>query len=360
MSRAPRLLARAFAGTLLAAGCAEVPSPPAASVSAPVAEAAAGLRGDGLLRLVPASAEVLLAVDLVQLKASPWTRDVLDAARAEKGRAARARERGFDEIGDVDEMLLASLPVTGVEAGTAVEEDGSTLLLVRGRIDRTRALDAAKARWPQAVTTSFRGRPIVSQGLAAVAFVDAETFASGPLPVVRAAIDCASGMGPHLGRAEWLENVRQASRQVHGRRPARAAVELAAVVTPELRQRMKHELGDGEELRFVGARMDLAGSLDVAIVGATGTRQQANDLAARLTESIRHLRTRESIAALGLDAVLAHLSCGASGALLVGRLTVSENQREMVGERMKILARLIGSAGGDDAAEGEVAPPAPR
>jgi hypothetical protein len=307
-------------------------------------------RDQGLLRVVPAAAEVLLVVDLVQLRASPWTKDVL--ATAKEGRAERAAERGFDELAEVDEMLLASLPA----AGAAPAEEGASLLVMRGRIDAGRALAAARARWPKAAETVFRGRTIVSHGNDAVAFAADGIFVSGPLPLVRSAIDCAAGKAPSVARSEWLEQLRGASRELHGRRSGAPAVELAVIVTPEIQQRIQSELGDGQDLRLFAARLDLRRSLDVAMVGTTGTRQQAEDMAARLTEAVRLVRSRKSMAALGLDVVLEHLQCSARGARVEGHLTVSEDQREVVGEKMKVVAQLIAQGAGTKAAVAEPEP----
>ncbi len=298
-----------------------------------------------LLRVVPAAAEILVVVDVAQLRASPWTSDVLGSAAA-KDQDARVALRGFDELRDVDQLIMAGLPSSA--------EMGESLLVMRGRINVERALAAARKRWPSAKTSSFRGQPIVSNGEEAVGFAGGDTFVSGPLTLVRAAIDCAAGKAADVRSTDWVGEARETLAGItRGRRgaPGRAApaVELAVLVTPEIRERMSREWGEGADLRLIAARLDLRASMDVALAGRTATRQQAADMAARLTDQVRQLRSRRSLEALGLNLILERLRFSARGAHLEGALSVSQDQREAVGEKMKIFAQLMTHAGSSEA-----------
>ncbi len=321
---------------LLGPGCAT----PLPATPAPTVAQVAAVAGDELLAVVPTAAEVLLLIDLAQLRASPWTRDVLRSPAVAGQAAARVAARGFDELVDVDQMVMVAAPGSGTADGNMT----TGLLVMQGRLDVGHAIEAATRRWPGAQTSTFRGRPLVSSGEQAVAFATDRIFVSGPLSAVRAAIDCAAGKGADMRRADWLADLRREMIDGHGRRSGRPALELAVAISPEIRQRMTQELGDAADLRTFGARLDLQSSLDVAFVGATGTRGGAVDLAARLEEQVHQLRTRRSLAALGLDLIMEQLHVSTHGARLEGSLSVSESQRDVVSEKVKAFADEVMAA----------------
>src|SRR5580765_4928578 len=75
------------------------------------------------LAVVPGDAELLVSLDVAALRASPWTRPVISA-----GAEGPRRPRGYDEVADVDRLILVRLPA---------DSNGTSLSIAQGRFDRT-------------------------------------------------------------------------------------------------------------------------------------------------------------------------------------------------------------------------------
>jgi hypothetical protein len=297
-------------------GCATPDLPPAA---APGREAPED--GD-LLAVVPGDAEMLLSLDVEALRRSPWTRSVIAA-----GAARDKRPRGFDEIADVDRLLLVRLPA---------DTGGISLSIAQGRFDRER-VRAAFAQGRPVAQADFRGCTLWSSGSEAAAFLTDRTLLSGALPSVRAAIDAAYGRARDMRSQPWLGELRRR----YGRDLPPAALELAIQVSDPVRARLREEMVEAEGLERVGARLELGKGLDLAVVGATATKPQAAALIARVGEALRDLRSRPSLVALGFGRVLSEVQLAVQGPRVAAELRFEERDREEIARRLSVAARLL-------------------
>jgi hypothetical protein len=275
-----------------------------------------------LLAVVPGEAEVLLSLDVEALRASPWTRSVIAA-----GAPRDKRPRGFDEIADVDRLVLARLPA---------DPGGISLSIAQGRFDRAR-VRAAFAQGRPVAEADFRGCAIWSAGNEAAAFLTDRTLLSGALASVRAAIDAAYGRARDMRGQAWLSELRRR----YGRELPPAAMELAIRVSDPVRARLREEMVEAEGLERVGARLELGKGLDLAIVGATTTKPQAAALIARVGEALRDLGSRPSLVALGFGRVLSDVQLAVQGPRVAAELRFAERDREEIARRLSVAARLL-------------------
>jgi len=278
-----------------------------------------------LLAVVPAEAEVLVSLDIEALRASRWTRSVIAA-----GVEGAKRARGFDEIADVDRLLLVRLPA---------DTQGISLSIAQGRFDRER-LRAAFAQGRNPTSDSFRGCTIWTAGGESAALLTDRTLLSGALVSVRAAIDASYGRARDMRSQTWLGELRRR----FGRDLPPAAVELAVKVSDEMRARLAQEMVEAEGLERVGARLELGKRLELAVVGATATKQQASALIARAGEALRDLQTRPSLVALGFGRVLAGVQLAVQGPRVAAELRLEERDRDEIARRLSSVARLLAQA----------------
>jgi hypothetical protein len=307
---------RALVCLALVAGCASASSLPSAAPEARTAPEDADL-----LAVVPAEAEVVLIVDLAQLRRSPWTRQLVT-----EGAAARGGGQGFDEATDVDRLILVRLP-----------DEGASLTVVQGRFQRARVEAAFREGKSDVTSSNFRGSAVWQSQLEAMAFLTPRTLLSGPLPAVRGAIDAAWGRARDVRGERWL-------RQIRGQSEKPAALEIAIKVSDQMRSLMHEDLAEAEALERVGGRLDLGSDLALSLIGATTTGTQAAGLAARLQETAGVLGQRPSMAALGLAPVLTGARIAARGTEVGAELNITESERDDIAARWAAAARLIAGA----------------
>ena len=119
-------------------------------------------------------------------------------------------------------------------------------------------------------------------------------------------------------------------------------------------------MGEGGTLEQVGARLDLGRDLDVALLGLVSTHQQALDLAARVSAALREQRNRPLVFILGLQPILDGVRFAARENRVEARLSIPEDQRAEIADRMALVAgelarRRAGMAGkGEKASQGTV------
>jgi hypothetical protein len=275
-----------------------------------------------LLAVVPGEAEVLVSVDVEALRRSPWTRSVLAA-----GAPADKRPRGFDAIADVDRLVLVRLPADG---------GGIGLFVAQGRFDRTR-VRAAFGEGRPVSQADFRGCTVWSSGNEAAAFLTDRTLLSGALSSVRSAIDAAYGRARDMRGQSWLGELRAR----YGRDLPPAAAELAMRVSDPVRARLREEMVEAEGLERVGARLELSKGLDLAVVGTTGSKQQAAALISRVGSELRDLQGRPSLVALGFGRVLSEVQLAVQGPRVAAELRFHERDREEIARRLSTAARLL-------------------
>ena len=330
-------------GILLVASCATPALPGPSAVPAATRTAA---DDDDLWALAPAEAELMVWADMAQLRESAWTKAALLKTAPEE-RAARAAERGFDEVDDVDRLLYVTVPTL---------REGASLLVAQGRMDRERLGAAFRRLHHHTAASDYRGAAVLAEGEEALAFLTKRTVVSGPLVAVRAAIDCGFGLARSAADESWLSALQAVLRDSRGpsRRPP--AVAAAVRVSPTMREQLAAEMGEGGTLEQVGARLDLGRDLDVTMVGLVSTRQQALDLAARVAEALREQRNRPLVFILGLQPILDSVRFATRENRVEGRLSIPEDQRAEIAERMALVAEQLARHHASAAGKAEGAP----
>jgi hypothetical protein len=289
------------------------------------------------MRFVPGPVLSLLAIDLGELRESPWAKNVLASAAPAAGR----QSRGFDEIEDVDRWLLARVRAPG--SGSAVLELG------RGRFDRARVEKSFRNRHPSAEEHRFGDGTLgLADSETALAFPDVDMLALGPVWAIAAAIRAGGrGGGGAAGPAPepWLaEAIAAVARESSGRAdpgPGRTAVEMWLRLDQATRAELTAVLGGAEGIDWLGGRLTLAAEARALVVAATRARTEATGLAAELGHQLTALQSRRSVQALGLVPVLERALVSARGARVVVDLTVSESERDTVSERLAALAAVL-------------------
>jgi hypothetical protein len=301
---------------------------------------------DDLWALAPAEAELLVWADMAQLRESAWTKTALYKTAPEE-RAVRSRSRGFDEVDDVDRLLYATVPLL---------REGASILIAQGRMDRERLSEAFRRQHLQVAASDYRGARVLAEGEEAIAFLSKRTVVSGPLVAVRATIDCGLGLARSAASESWLSALQTVLREARGPSRRLPAVAAALRVSPTMRAQLEAEMGEGGTLEQVGARLDLGRDLDVAMVGLVSTHQQAMDLAARLSAALREQRKRPLVLVLGLQSILDGVRLGAQGNRMEGRLSIPEEQRAEIVDRMALVAEQIARRRASTAGTGGDAP----
>jgi len=306
---------------LSASGCAEL------STAAPPAEPLARqvLADDDPWAMVPAEADLILWADLDKLRASPWTRDSF--ARVAPQDVA-GQGPAFEQTDKLDQILLAKLPAL---------RDGASVLVGQGGFDRE-AMRRAFAQEP-VETSTYRGTEIHMRGEEALAFFGRRTVFSGLAVAVRAALDCNAGVARAVDSESWLRQLRGELDRDKG-----AALPVATLyvrLQPATREALLREMGEGGDLEEFGGRVDLDGDLHAHAIGVTRTPQQAQDLAARLSERVREARTRPIVAALALGSVLDSVRFSVAGTRVHATLRVSEHERALIALKMALVAETL-------------------
>jgi hypothetical protein len=286
------------------------------------------------MSLVPGPVQSLLAVDVAQLRGSPWAQEVLGSAAPAAGRQGR----GFDEIGDVDRWLFATVSAPGSGAGT--------LELGRGRFDPRRVQASFRERHPSAQERTFGRGAGLADAQAAVTFPRAGTVALGPIWAVQAAVRAVEPGASAAGGERWLaEAAALVDQEVGDAREVGPppAVELWLRLDDRTRGELTALIGDAQAVDWIAARLMLAAEARVVAVALTRGEREAAALAFQLEQQLAGLSRRRSVRALGLGSVVERARVRARGPRVVLELAVSEDERETVSQRLAALAQALRS-----------------
>lgn len=319
------LLVWAVPFLLLIAACGEtsVVAPGALAMSRPAPD------DDDLFAMVPAEADLVLWADMAKLRSSPWTRESFaKVASADPGTS----EPSFGEIRDLDRLVFAKVPFL---------RDGASVLVAQGKLDRERISKSFAGSVGTVEHSAYRGADMLVRGDEALGFLSQRTVISGLTVAVRTAIDCNIGVSRAIDSESWFQHLRAQLARAKGSVPPVAA--LYVRLQPATREVLRREMGEGEALEEFAGRIDLGSDLDVTAIGNVRTELQAHDLAARMAERIREVRTRPIVAAFGFASVLDSLSFSAKAAGVEATLHVSQRERGEISDRMAIVAETIAS-----------------
>jgi hypothetical protein len=308
---------------LLWAACAE--STAVAPGPAPVDRAL--LEDDDVWAMVPAEADLVLFADLAKLRQSPWTRESFDKVSPADGAAS---DPGMGPIRSMDRVMFAKLPSL---------RDGASVLIAQGTVDREAMRKGFRGNGATIEPSTYRGAELLVRGDEALAFVGKRVAMSGFSLAVRAAIDCHMGIAPGIESEAWLKRLRSELDRGHASAPP--VFSLYVRLQPATREALMKEMGEGEALEELGSRIDLDADLDATAIGVVRTELQARDLAARLAERLREVRTRPIVAAFGLGSVLDSLRFSVKDSRVQASLHVSEKERGEISTRMSIVAETL-------------------
>ncbi len=320
---------RAAAATLLVAvgallGCAEFQ---------PVASGAAGPRAapddSDLWNLAPAAADTVVEVDLVAMRASPWTR-VLTQSDLSGQREQGRRTYGYDAFTDADCLVAVA-----IETGDVPHD----LLVLRGRFDPARVGAAFSSANANASAGRWRETPVWDAGGRSVALVTPRTLVTGTSADVRAAIDAAWGIVPDA-KSSPLGELR---RSMGGDRDGPAAF-IAVNLTAALRARAAGFLALPAGLLRIGGRVDLGNDLNLDFTGVADTGAAATATAHGLESAARSYAQGTMIRLLGLAPILNSITVGAEGTRLHGHLAIPVEQRERLADKLLAVMKMVAAA----------------
>lgn len=318
---------------LVAIGCAEestavTPAPTPAQAARPM------LEDDDVWAMVPAEADLVLFADLAKLRQSPWTGETFAKVAARTADTDPAVE----QIRAMDRVLFAKVPAL---------RDGATVLIAQGAVDREGLRRGfAQGQGDDMQRSTYRGAELLVHGDEALAFVGKRTVVSGFTLAVRAAIDSTVGIAAGIETEPWLRHLRGQLEHGQGTPPVAS---LYVHLQPATRQALKQEMGEGDALEDFGTRIDLGADLDAIAIGVTRTDGQARDMAARLAERVRDVRTRPIVAAFGLGSVLDSLRFSAKDTHVQASLHVSNEERGEIAARMSMVAETLAAMRGQGA-----------
>jgi hypothetical protein len=308
------------------AGCAET----AGGVHAGGGPRAAADDSD-LWNLAPATADVLVDVDLGLLRASPWSSSLVSGDFGGE-REERRRTFGYDVFGDGERLLVVATEVAGVP---------HNLTIARGRFDAGRVGAAFLAATPGATATRWRDSPLWEGGGRAVALVTPRTLVDGAPDEVRAAVDAAWGIVPDArgGPLGELRRTLEADRNP-------PALFLALTVTDGMRARAAGFLELPRELRRGAARLNLGADVDAEAVALFDDAHAAAATASAWGVAARMFGRQRMLILLGLSPVFDGLTLGAEGARVHAHLHIPAEKREGLAEKLLAVLQLLANARG--------------
>ena len=213
------------------------------------------------------------------------------------------------------------------------------MLVAQGKLDRERIRKAFSQSGSAVENTVYRGADLLVRGDEALAFLSKRTVISGLTVAVRTAIDCNVGVSRAIDSESWFQHLRAQLARAKGSVPPVAT--LYVRLQPATREVLKREMGEGEALEEFAGRIDLGSDLDVIAIGNVRTELQAHDLAARMAERVREVRTRPIVAAFGFGSVLDSMRFAAKETGVEASLHISQRERAEISDRMAIVAETM-------------------
>jgi hypothetical protein len=316
--------ARVVAAVVAISGCGELP-PPAAATAASSARTAPD--DSDAWNLVPRGATSLADLDLVALRASPWTRSLVTGGFVED-REERQRLFGYDVFSDADRLVVFGVDAAGASTQATV---------VVGRFDAARVSRAFTAATPGAVEARWRDTALWEGGGRAVALLPSgRTLVQGTPETTRAAIDAAWGVVPDARGGPLGALARELG--ADARRPA---VTLAVIVTDEMRARAVGIVDVPADLRRVAGRLDLGADLEVDAEAIFDDAGRAAAAARTWSADLGELARNRMLRFMGMGPLVDGVTLAAEGARVHGRLRVPEDKREALAERVLLLLEAL-------------------
>jgi hypothetical protein len=281
-----------------------------------------------LWNLIPGDTDAVADVDLAALRASPWSRSLMQGG-LDGDRDERRRRFGYDVFTEAERMLVAGAEAAG---------GPNTLTIARGRFEGERVASAFLTATPGAAAAEWRGSPVWEAGGQgrAVALVTPRTLAQGDGPRVRAAIDAAWGVVKDAG-AGPLGEIRRALDA--DRNPP--AVTIAISVTDGMRARAEGVLATPDGLQRVGARLNLGDDLDLDALALFDSGAHAATAASIWSDAARSYARQQMVVLLGLGPVFEGLSVAREGSRVHVRLHIGADKREGLADKLLAVLQAL-------------------
>jgi len=316
----------------VAAGCGDLPPPPAVT---PVPSSRAARDDSDAWNGVPRGASSLADLDMNALRASPWSRALVTGGFVED-REERRRVFGYDVFNDADRIVVAGFEGAG---GT------TQIVVVVGRFDAARVGQAFASATPGAVAPRWRDCPIWEGGGRAVTVLPSgRTLVQGTPETARAAIDAAWGVVPDARGGPLGALARDVDAESH-----RPAVTLALLVTDEVRARASGIVDVPPDLRRGAARVDLGPDIELSAVAVFDDDARASTAARLWTGALRELAQNRMLRIMGLGPLVDGITLDPEGARVHGRLRIPEDKREALAERVLLLLQAVARQRGQGA-----------
>jgi hypothetical protein len=244
--------------------------------------------GEDLIALLPSGADVILDVDVEQLRTWDSGRRLF-LLLPEDARARIAR-LGADPLSDVDQVVMAV-----AQAGT--KESASTVVL-RGDIDLSRARQALGLQ-PEG---EYHGRALAESDDSgeAAAQLGPRLYAFGSKVDVRRVIDLALGGTESVRASRIDQSLRAALEHAPTAKVGRPALMAAVVGTDALKARLRAESMPSEFL-WLAVSLAVGDGFDVGAIAGFPGPAEANDLVRLAKRELEGLSARPLVRALGLQ-----------------------------------------------------------
>lgn len=243
---------------------------------------------EDLTWFLPAGADLVLDVDVAQLRAWPSARRLFkclpDAA------PGGSLQLGWDALGELDELALA---VSG--AGT---EGATTTWVARGVLDEERVQSALGAGRSQ---TLYRGVMVSEAAARAVARPATSLWAFGSPVDVRRVIDVVRGVSESLAVAGEDRELEHAYGRAPTAKVGHPAARAALRMTGPMRERLHAERLPGGTLSWIAASLAVGDGLDLGAVGGAPGPIEARALVASAKVDLSGLRDKMWMRALGFE-----------------------------------------------------------
>ncbi len=244
--------------------------------------------GEDLLALVPSGAELVVDLDLLQVRSWDETERLLQLLPP----AAKARldRLGPQWLGDLDALALASWRGT---SGAA------TVLVLRGDLDDTKLPGLLEA---EAVRSTLDGHTMYEASGEAVIRLAPRLVAVGSPVEVRRVLEVSRAESQGLRDARGDAALRDALQHAPSAKIGRPALLGAAIGGPLLNERLASAGFARSAPQWAAFAIALGDGVDAVVVLGLSTPAEATSLRTELDRSLRDLRTRPVVRLLHLEA----------------------------------------------------------
>ena len=297
---------------------------------------------EGRLALFPFAAQIVVAVDVTRLRASPAAAKLVglvSEAQSDKGLLAEvARRTGLDLARQVTSVTLAfpeDARIKG-ELGLLLRADHldeKRLVAYAGDELRKKGDELRSKRQGKFTLWWARSNPNL-----AGFFIDEQTFALGGGGWAERMADLAESARASDSAATHVELVRLVERIAAGH-----AIWGAAIVPASTRSMLMADprFASAAAVSTLSAALDIGKGLDALILADLGTPAEARALASKVTESLRDAKRNAQVLILGLGPYVDGVTARANGRTFEARAALGEAALDDLLARLRAYLTLV-------------------